>query len=76
MRGKTGIEDFLIIIIITSELWAALLDIRAAPADTLAHVITHGDTGVGADVVRPITNIKTVLIRIMTLEAPVCVVTV
>ena len=72
-RGKTGIEVYLIG---TSELWAALLDIRPAPVHAPAHVIKHGDTGVWAGVVRAVTNILTVLIGVMALEAAVTVVTV
>ena len=75
MRGKTGIEVSLITKI-ASELWAALLDIRPAPVHAPAHVITHGDTGVWAGVVRDPTNILTVLVGVMTLEAAVTVVTV
>ena len=74
MRGKTGIEVSLTIIM-TSELLAALLDIRPAPVHAPAHVIKHGDTGVWAGVVRAGTNNLTVLVGVMALESAVCVVT-
>ena len=74
-RCHTGVEAEFSGIFITSELWAALLDIRAAPADTLAHVITHGDTGVWAGVVRVLTNKLTVLVGVIALETSVRIVT-
>ena len=73
----TGVEaEFSDTIIITSELWAALLDIRPAPVHAPAHIITHGDTGVWAGVVREPTNILTVLVGVITLEAAITVATV
>ena len=74
MRGKNGIEVSLLKS--TSELWATLLEIRPAPVHAPAHVIKHGDTGVWASVVRVVTNILTVLVGVITLEAAVTVVTV
>ena len=59
----------------TSEVWAAHFMVTLTPADTSAHVIP-GDTGVGAGVVGEFTNILTVLIRIVTLQGSIGVVTV
>ena len=56
-------------------MWATLLIILPAPVDTPAHVLP-GDACVGAGVVRAETNILTVLIGVVTLEAPITVVTV
>ena len=75
-RCHTGVEAEFSGIFITSELWAALLDIRPAPVHAPAHIITHGDTGVWAGVVREGTNNLTVLVGAMTLEAAVTIVTV
>ena len=61
---------------ITSQMWTALLIVLPAPVDSPAHVFINGDTGVGAGVVRAETNIQTVLIGVMTLEAAICVVAV
>ena len=74
MRGKNGIEVSLLKS--TSELWATLLEIRPAPVHAPAHVITQGDTGVWAGVVKVVCNILTVLVGVKTLEAAVTVVTV
>ena len=76
MRGKTGSEVSLSIIKTSELLLATLLDIRPAPVHTPAHVITHGDTGVWAGVVREPTNILTVLVGVITLEAAITVATV
>ena len=73
MRGKNGIEVSLLKS--TSELWATLLEIRPAPVHASAHIITQGDTGVWAGVVRAIINMLTVFVGVMTLEAAVTVVT-
>ena len=72
----TGVEAEFIVTVKTSELWAALLDIRPAPVHAPAHVIKDGDTGVWAGVVREVTNILTVLVGVITLEDAVTIVTV
>ena len=75
-RCQTGVKAEFSSIFITSELWAALLDIRPAPVHAPAHVIKQGDTGVWAGVVRVVTNRLTVLVGVITLETAVTVVTV
>ena len=59
----------------TSEVWTAHLMVTLTPADTSAHFIPE-DTGVGAGEVGIITNILTVLIRIVTLQGSIGVFTV
>ena len=60
-----------------SQMRSTLFTILPTPIDTPAHVIINGDAGVGAGVMRERrTNIWTILIRVVTLEAPITVVTV